>query len=361
MMASFNTNTTSTNGTSSSSSSIHHNSREGAHVEGGIIMNVVYTTAYVDALNIALCDNNDTDNDIHQQIQHEILEYTKQIFQIPATQVHIQSLTSLNQVILSIADSKQQGADDRQASGSSNRYGVVACENSETGSFRTVYELLKQHQLYIVGEFAVTSSHSSPSLSQQQLWLATRYIIISTQKLSQINKSHHHHPSPHSAMHMNTLTPAHSTTSTSQSASYKTTCIMRLKHTPGSVFKAISCFALRDVNILKFSGLPAASSSSSSSSSLGKIASTDKISSLTSVLPPAPSSQTIDNTKWEYQFLVDFEPSVNIAVNEAVERSLQEFSLEYHLLGTYRSNLQSLYSNSPSTIQENQMLNILPY
>lgn len=92
-----------------------------------------------------------------------------------------------------------------------------------------------------------------------------------------------------------------------------------LPNRPGAMFKSLSCFAFRDLSIIKVSTVPlggkkellvggGVSSSSSSSGSL---------------------------SRWDYAFVVDFVASANPEVNQAALNSLKEFAKSVRILGEY--------------------------
>ena len=94
-----------------------------------------------------------------------------------------------------------------------------------------------------------------------------------------------------------------------------------LPNRPGSMFKSLSCFAFRDLSIIKVTTVPLGgkkdvllSNSSSSSSS-------------SSSMPGA--------SRWDYVFVVDFLASANQLVNKAALDSLKEFAKSVRILGEY--------------------------
>jgi prephenate dehydratase len=91
-----------------------------------------------------------------------------------------------------------------------------------------------------------------------------------------------------------------------------------LPNRPGAMFKSLSCFAFRDLSIIKVSTVPLGgkkellTGGSSSSGSSGGILS-----------------------RWDYAFVVDFVASANPEVNQAALNSLKEFAKSVRILGEY--------------------------
>lgn len=90
---------------------------------------------------------------------------------------------------------------------------------------------------------------------------------------------------------------------------------------PGALFKMTSCFAFRDMNIMKIESRPTAVAALQSSTSL-----------------------LASRRHWDLIYYLDYEPSDNAAVNGALQASLAEFCLWVRELGFYYSGLQPVDS-----------------
>ena len=224
---------------------------------------------------------------------------------------------------------------------------VVPIENSESGSFRSVYEAIVHTGCYIVGEFAVaspvpspsplppsSSSPSPPSSPPATLW--TRFVLLSLTPASL--------PSP-----LSSFGPTR--------APLKASAVLGLSHEAGSVFRILSCFALRNLNVLKFEMRAATPSSflsphhspfvslpSPPSHSDPSIPSSPSPPTSAPTSPRAASSPFLsshgDGVSWSYFFLLDWIPSSDERVNAALVASLKEFSVRMVELGTYRAHLK---------------------
>jgi prephenate dehydratase len=101
----------------------------------------------------------------------------------------------------------------------------------------------------------------------------------------------------------------------------KTSVVLSLENIPGSIFKMSSCFALREMDILKIESRPAT----------------------TAISVPNMSDHLNKFTRkhWNFIYYVDFQPHVNEEINEAALRNLKEFCPWIINLGTYDSRLES--------------------
>ena len=200
---------------------------------------------------------------------------------------------------------------------------VAPIENSETGSFRSVYHHIVSHQCYIIGEFAVSSPLPPPS---PPLW--TRFVLVS-------------------------LTPASLPPALSFGAGrvqLKSSCVLGLSHEAGSVFRILSCFALRNLNVLKFEMRAATPSSFLSSTSSPYVTSPgegghgggEEVKGEGELMKRVDSSPFLTShavSGWSYLFYVDWLPSGDEKVNGALLASLREFSVRLVELGVYQQNL----------------------
>jgi len=91
-------------------------------------------------------------------------------------------------------------------------YGLVPVENSQAGSINDVYDLLRQHDLFIIGEM----SHDN----------YTRFIAIGRE------------PAPR------------------REGPAKTMLVMATSHQPGSLYKCLGVLAAKQINLLKLESRP---------------------------------------------------------------------------------------------------------
>ena len=101
----------------------------------------------------------------------------------------------------------------------------------------------------------------------------------------------------------------------------KASIALGLRNVPGALFKMTSCFAFRDMNIVKIESRPTAVAAQHSSTSL-----------------------LASRRHWDLIYYLDYEPSDNAGVNCALQNSLGEFCLWVRELGFYYSGLQPVDS-----------------
>ena len=94
----------------------------------------------------------------------------------------------------------------------------------------------------------------------------------------------------------------------------KASVAVTIKNAPGSMYRMIACFGLRDINIINIERRPA-------STAVG-------------FLNLSRSGEEIRH--WDTIFFIDYEPSSDEAVNEALMNNLTEFSMWLRPLGRYR-------------------------
>ena len=105
----------------------------------------------------------------------------------------------------------------------------------------------------------------------------------------------------------------------------KASIVLALKNIPGSIFKMSSCFALRDIDIIKIESRPA-------SVAIG--------------LQSVPSeARPFTSKHWNLVFYIDYILSDNASTNEALLTNLNEYSLWVIELGTYYSRLRKIESS----------------
>ena len=109
----------------------------------------------------------------------------------------------------------------------------------------------------------------------------------------------------------------------------KCSIAVALKNEPNALFRMVSCFGIRSINIHKMESRPAATAAKTTFK-----ASLDD------------GSGGDDNVikHWDYIFYVDFEPSWSKKINENLMNSLVEFSVGVRNFGTYMENLPDVVS-----------------
>jgi prephenate dehydratase len=117
-----------------------------------------------------------------------------------------------------------------------------------------------------------------------------------------------------------------SPTSPQRLENVKATIALSLKNISSAMFRMTSCFALRDINVYKVETRP-------SSTAIGL----DGI-----------SSSCTRFQHWDLIFFIDYQPSEQESVNEALLRNLEEFSMWVKPLGVYRQYGQRLTATEPS-------------
>lgn len=100
-------------------------------------------------------------------------------------------------------------------------------------------------------------------------------------------------------------------------AQRKMSIVVALDNSPGAIFKMSSCFALRDIGILKIESRPATTALS------------------------VDNLNGLSKKHWNLIFYLDINPNPSEKVNEAALHSLGEFSPWFKVLGTYESRLRS--------------------
>lgn len=103
--------------------------------------------------------------------------------------------------------------------------------------------------------------------------------------------------------------------------SLKASIALGLRNVPGALFKMTSCFAFRDMNIVKIESRPTAVAAPHSSTSL-----------------------LASRRHWDLIYFLDYEPSDNPGVNRALQTSLGEYCLWVRELGFYYAGLQQVDS-----------------
>ena len=104
----------------------------------------------------------------------------------------------------------------------------------------------------------------------------------------------------------------------------KCSIAVALKNEPNALFRMVSCFGIRNINIHKMESRPAATAAKT-----------------TFKATKDDGSDEDDNVikHWDYIFYVDFEPSWSKRINENLMNSLVEFSMGVRNFGNYVENL----------------------
>ena len=222
-------------------------------------------------------------------------------------------------------------------------YGMLPIENSLAGSIHVNYDLLLKHNLHIVGEIKlrivhnllvnkgvtaenVRQVHSHPKALEQCVEYFRKHpdvnavtvldtagaakklkesgardtaVIASSRAashydLNTIEKSIEDNPQNYTRFLVLSAEPE-----PPQGERVKTTLVFSVAHVPGSLFKAMSVFALRDISILKIESRP------------------------------------LIGSPWEYLFYLDIEGKADNQVCQRALDHLQEFTTYFKLLGTY--------------------------
>ena len=111
-----------------------------------------------------------------------------------------------------------------------------------------------------------------------------------------------------------------------------------LANRAGAMFKSLSCFAFRDLNIIKVSSVPLGGKQS--------ILNGNSSSSSSSSTSTSSSNGASAANRWDYCFVVDFIASANDEVNKAALESLKEFANSVRILGEYSA--AEMRNESPS-------------
>jgi prephenate dehydratase len=106
----------------------------------------------------------------------------------------------------------------------------------------------------------------------------------------------------------------------------KRSIALALRNIPGAIFKMSSCFAFRNIDILKIESRPATISMQ-----------------LNLPLDSRPFTQK----HWDLIFYIDYEPSEEESLNAAMMTNLSEYCMWIRDLGYYQSGLMNL-ENKPA-------------
>jgi prephenate dehydratase len=98
----------------------------------------------------------------------------------------------------------------------------------------------------------------------------------------------------------------------------KSSVAMALRNIPGAIFKMSSCFAFRNIDIIKIESRPAT---------------------IAMKLDLPPETRPFTQRHWDLIFYIDYEPSDDPEVNAALFRNLEEYCLWYKIFGSYKCGL----------------------
>jgi prephenate dehydratase len=160
-------------------------------------------------------------------------------------------------------------------------FGVLPVENSLTGSIHKNYDLIIQHKIWITGEIKLRISHQ---------------LLGSVYKLRTLASSIENNPNNFTRF---IVIRKRSKSDKAVRNANKTSIVFTLKNIPGALYKSLSVFAIRDIDLLKIESRP------------------------------------IHGSPWQYMFYLDISGSCNDEkVAKAIEH-LKEVTDFLQLLGSY--------------------------
>ena len=283
--------------------------------------------------------------------------------------VDTQGCASFRDVFASVKDGKTE-------------YGIVPIENSASGTLHTVYDQLLNHALYIVGECTAIEEHVLCALPGAKLESITTVLShpamfdqcseflgsIDAERASAssarlVHESHWDTAAACSKIESEQITNAAAIASREAATAHKLDILkeavgndknnetryllvaaapyelpelswqsrlkmkcsvaIALANAPNALFKMVSCFGLRSLNIVKMETRPATTAGST----------------VFRANPKGDKGPPQSIKHWDYIFYVDFEPSWDTDVNDNLMRCLSEFSVGVRNFGTYRQNL----------------------
>lgn len=132
-----------------------------------------------------------------------------------------------------------------------------------------------------------------------------------------------------------------------RSTRMKTSIAVALANVPNALYRMVSCFGLRNINILKMESRPAVTAGSHTV--FKKESSSSEESAVVSEEQQTPKKRPVPIIKhWDYIFYIDYEPDMEKDVNRNLMNSLEEFTLGVRNFGTYKQNLPDVITvNSP--------------
>lgn len=225
-------------------------------------------------------------------------------------------------------------------------YAVLPIENSTTGAIRQVYDLLTEHQFYMVGETTVKVDHclmALPGVSMDEI----THVYSHEQGLFQSDRFLDEHPQWQCTPLLDTAGSAKYVAETGdrtkaalcsrraaevyglnilvegtnhnqenytrfavirrlpelRPGSNKITAIFNLPHQSGSLHEILTIFAVNSLNLVKLESRP------------------------------------MPGRKWEYMFFVEFTGNLHTPGMDAVLRELDQSTAQFRVLGNYVANL----------------------
>jgi len=289
---------------------------------------------------------------------------------VHSEEVDTQGCASFADVFASVKDGKTE-------------YGIVPIENSASGTLHTIYDQLLNHALYIVGECTSIEEHvfcALPGAKVENITTVLSHPAMFDQcseflgsldgaraaasSARIVHESHWDTAAACSKIEAEQLVNAAAISSREAAAAHKLDILeeavgndknnetrylllsavpyelpalswqsrlkmkcsvaVALANAPNALFRMVSCFGLRNLNIVKMESRPATTA--------GKT--------VFRANPKGEGKGPPQSIKhWDYIFYVDFEPSWDTDVNDNLMRCLEEFSVGVRNFGMYRQNV----------------------
>jgi len=161
----------------------------------------------------------------------------------------------------------------------------------------------------------------------------TRYIVIAKSNTSTTTSTENGSSSVIDPLNLHTTAPP-GVLSLSLLPQKKATLVLALKNAPGAIFKMSSCFALRDIDILKIESRPA-----------------------NTALKAIPAeARAFTQVHWSLVFHVDYTLPESTEKNDALIANLLEYSIWLKEFGQYYSGLQRIESQPQNFTQILELL-----